>query len=80
MRIDVDNGAIATRVTMPVEDGNNAIATMATMPSQIKGNNAIVMRVMTPGQQRQGHLRIDNGNNNKDACALMATMPSHQGQ
>jgi hypothetical protein len=48
-----------------LEGGNNAIATRATTLSQIKGNNAIVMR----GQQCQ----LDN---NKNACALtMVTTP-----
>jgi hypothetical protein len=36
--------------------------TRATTPSQIKGDDAIVTRETTPSQQRQGRLRIDNGN------------------
>jgi hypothetical protein len=35
----------------------------ATTPLQIKGNDAIVTRVMTPSQQRQGSLCINNGDN-----------------
>jgi hypothetical protein len=37
----------------------------------IKGNNAIDTRAMTPSQQGQGHLSIDNGNN---ASIMRATI------
>jgi hypothetical protein len=35
----------------------------ATTPLQIKGNNAIVTREMTPSQQQQGRLCINNSDN-----------------
>jgi hypothetical protein len=31
-----------------LEDSNDAMATRVTMPTQIKSNNAIVMRAITP--------------------------------
>jgi hypothetical protein len=51
----------------------------------IKGNNAIVMRAMTPAQQRQGRLCIDNSSNAivMRATIIIATMvktPAHQWQ
>jgi hypothetical protein len=54
----------------------------------MKGNDAIVKRAMTPAQQQQECLRIDDGNNaiimratiqsrhRQIACASMATAPS----
>jgi hypothetical protein len=49
----------------------------ATTPLQIKGNNAIATRAMTPSQLRQGRLCINNGDNaivirEKFAIATMA--------
>ncbi len=46
-----------------LEGGNYALATRATSPSQIKGNNAIVTREITPAWGWQGCLNINNGNN-----------------
>jgi hypothetical protein len=68
-----------------LEDGNNAITTRATTPSWIKVNNAIVMRVTMPAWQRQGRLRIDNGNNTivmreKIAIAMTVKTPVHRQQ
>jgi hypothetical protein len=68
-----------------LEDSNNAIRTRATRPLQIKGNNAIVTRTTTPARYRQGHLRINNGNNAvimqaEIAIATTAKMPVHQWQ
>jgi hypothetical protein len=49
----------------------------AITPLQIKGNNAIATRAMTPSQLQQGHLCINNGDNaivikEKNAIATMA--------
>jgi len=49
---------------------------------QIKSNNAIVTRAMTPAQQCQGRLRIDNGNDANVmraaiSIAMMAKRPAH---
>jgi hypothetical protein len=68
-----------------LEDGDNTIATRETTPSRIKGNDAIVTRAMMPAQQRQGHLRIGNGNDaivmrGTIAIAATAKMPMHQWQ
>jgi hypothetical protein len=68
-----------------LEDGNNANAMRATMPLQIKGDNAIVTRAITPAWQWQGCLRI---NNSRDTIAMRGTiaiattakMPVHQRQ
>jgi hypothetical protein len=54
----------------------------ATTPLWIKGNNAVVTREMTPSQQQQGHLCIDNSNNAivirvKIAITTMAKNPVH---
>jgi hypothetical protein len=65
-----------------LEDSNDAIATRETTLSQIKGNDAIVTRAMTPAWGQQGHLRIDNGNNAiimrpTFTIATMVKMPVH---
>ncbi len=65
-----------------LKDSNNAIATRATMPSQIKSNNTTITRAMTPAQQQQGCLGINNGNNAivmraTIAIVMMAKKPVH---
>jgi hypothetical protein len=59
-----------------LEDRNDTIMTRATTPSQIRGNNAIVMRAFMPAWQQQGCLHIDNGNKAivMRATIAMATM------
>jgi hypothetical protein len=56
-----------------------------TMPLLIKSNSAIVTRAMTPAQQQQGRLHIDNGNNTiimRATIAIVTTAktPAHQQQ
>jgi hypothetical protein len=87
-----DNNAIATRGQHQLEDGNSAITTRAKMLLQIKDNDAIVMRAMTPSIQWQECLPINNRNTTivmrvtiaistmAKPCTSMAIMPLQQGQ
>jgi hypothetical protein len=68
-----------------LKDSDNSIGTRATTLLQIKGNKAVATRVMMPARQRQGLLRINNGNNAivmtaTIAIATIAETPAHQGQ
>jgi hypothetical protein len=68
-----------------LEDGNNALTKRETTPSLIKGNDAILTRATTPAQWLQGHLHIDNGDDNivmraTIAIGTTAKTPAHQRQ
>ncbi len=89
-RDDGKDACASIMTTMPLqqgqqhqlEDHNDAIATRATTPLQIKGDDAVVTKAMTPPQQRQGRLHIDNGDNTiviKATIAIATTtkMPAH---